>query len=519
MKTEFWLMNADGSEKTQLTRFNQPGQPEFIPGQALAADLDWGPDGRRIAGYVMTQPAQNRGRIVLIELNISAQLSDDGEIAQRPATGTNSVVRSVHATESDAELSQWEGVLAAMTAAGSLVEQTHDRRVSSRRRVVRFTQYAGGLPVFRGDVVAQFDGRRLVSVFGTFYLNCDPPAATIAPADAVALATRYALLAGSDPMTLFAVPNPNGACGSAYVGRGISTTGPVVVFIDAQSGAFSHELQQGGLELSRAGQAPHSGSPLVTETIAGRTFARDLTRPPGIVTLDLGGRFERTLSALRAFQLADVASVAGSWNDEAVRAFHREAAIAYDFVRTRFGRAGISAGVSIVGMVHATLGTPMDETVIQGPFHAGAGRLFVPERRDGIAVLTTRSVAHAFAQAIVDYTAALAPSGDAGAIRAAFTDMVRSGASDSEWMLADASESATARALAVARTRLEQVDGSVRTYAIERVLFRTVVELLPPNATVAMARKATIQSARDLFGPASGVEAALVAGWSAAGVE
>jgi hypothetical protein len=158
--------------------------------------------------------------------------------------------------------------------------------------------------------------------------------------------------------------------------------------------------------------------------------------------------------------------------------------------------------------------------VIRGPFHVGAGRVFVPEGPDGIAIVTKRSVAHALAQAIVDYSAALPPSGEAGAIRAAFTDMVRSGAADGDWRPApDPNETTTVRALAMARARLEHGDELARNYAIERVFFRAVVELLPPNATAVMARKATIQSARDLFGPASGVEAALVAGWSAAGVE
>jgi Zn-dependent metalloprotease len=146
--------------------------------------------------------------------------------------------------------------------------------------------------------------------------------------------------------------------------------------------------------------------------------------------------------------------------------------------------------------------------------------MFVPERRDGTAFVTTRSVAHALAQAIVDYTSALSPSGEAGAIRETFSDMLRSSASDGDWTLvADPGEIAAKRALAIARMRLAKADGSVPSQAIERVFFRAVVELLPSDATLEMARKATLQSARDLFGPATSVEAALAVGWSAAGVE
>jgi hypothetical protein len=44
IKTEFMLMNADGSGLTQLTRFRQPGSPEYADG--IAASFEWSPDGR-----------------------------------------------------------------------------------------------------------------------------------------------------------------------------------------------------------------------------------------------------------------------------------------------------------------------------------------------------------------------------------------------------------------------------------------------------------------------------------------
>ena len=84
LRAEFWLMNPDGSNKTQLTRFNQSGTPEFIAGQAIAADLDWSPDGRRIAGYVVTNPAQVRGKIVMIDLNLPSVTEDAAGEAQPP---------------------------------------------------------------------------------------------------------------------------------------------------------------------------------------------------------------------------------------------------------------------------------------------------------------------------------------------------------------------------------------------------------------------------------------------------
>jgi Tol biopolymer transport system component len=44
IKTEFMLMNRDGTGLTQLTRFRQPGSPEYPSG--IAANPEWHPDGR-----------------------------------------------------------------------------------------------------------------------------------------------------------------------------------------------------------------------------------------------------------------------------------------------------------------------------------------------------------------------------------------------------------------------------------------------------------------------------------------
>lgn len=54
---------------------------------------------------------------------------------------------------------------------------------------------------------------------------------------------------------------------------------------------------------------------------------------------------------------------------------------------------------------------------------------------------------------------------------------------------------------------------------IEKVFYRAFAQLLPSNATFAVARAATIQSARDLYGAASSAERAVQQAWSAAGVQ
>ena len=52
VKTDYWMMNADGSNKHRLTYFNEPGAPEYRPSENIASDLSWSPDGKAIVVYV-----------------------------------------------------------------------------------------------------------------------------------------------------------------------------------------------------------------------------------------------------------------------------------------------------------------------------------------------------------------------------------------------------------------------------------------------------------------------------------
>ena len=53
---------------------------------------------------------------------------------------------------------------------------------------------------------------------------------------------------------------------------------------------------------------------------------------------------------------------------------------------------------------------------------------------------------------------------------------------------------------------------------IERVFYRAFTQMLPANATFSIARAATIQSARDIFGSNSAAERAVTQAWTAVGV-
>ena len=53
---------------------------------------------------------------------------------------------------------------------------------------------------------------------------------------------------------------------------------------------------------------------------------------------------------------------------------------------------------------------------------------------------------------------------------------------------------------------------------IEKVFYRAFTQMLPANATFAVARAATIQAARDLYGADSAAERAVTQAWTAVGV-
>ncbi len=58
LKTEFMLMDSDGSNLVQLTHFNTPGYPESDPPQqgSVAANGEWRPDGRAISALNLFFP-------------------------------------------------------------------------------------------------------------------------------------------------------------------------------------------------------------------------------------------------------------------------------------------------------------------------------------------------------------------------------------------------------------------------------------------------------------------------------
>jgi thermolysin len=60
--------------------------------------------------------------------------------------------------------------------------------------------------------------------------------------------------------------------------------------------------------------------------------------------------------------------------------------------------------------------------------------------------------------------------------------------------------------------------GAANREQIEKIMYRAFTELMPSNATFAVARATTIQAARDLYGAGSAAERAIMQAWTAVGV-
>jgi Tol biopolymer transport system component len=66
--TDWWIMNADGSEKTRLTGFNVPKHPHNQGGARWAGFPSFSPDGKRFIGGMQLSLLSQEGQIVMVDL-------------------------------------------------------------------------------------------------------------------------------------------------------------------------------------------------------------------------------------------------------------------------------------------------------------------------------------------------------------------------------------------------------------------------------------------------------------------
>ena len=76
LKTELWVMDADGRNKQKLTSFNGSGDPDY-PGKVVVSDSSWSPDGTKIAATLAYKDSTGlrdySSRIVMVELSFQEE--------------------------------------------------------------------------------------------------------------------------------------------------------------------------------------------------------------------------------------------------------------------------------------------------------------------------------------------------------------------------------------------------------------------------------------------------------------
>jgi len=72
LRTELWVMNADGSDKQRLTWFNDPDHPHYRAERVVVSDTTWGPHGDRLLALLALADADQGGNmtteLAMIEL-------------------------------------------------------------------------------------------------------------------------------------------------------------------------------------------------------------------------------------------------------------------------------------------------------------------------------------------------------------------------------------------------------------------------------------------------------------------
>ncbi len=71
--SDYWIMNADGTDQIRLTYFNDPSAPEYVTGvtHVTAADCAWSGDGNSLVASLITNPATYGGALIVVNYDWS----------------------------------------------------------------------------------------------------------------------------------------------------------------------------------------------------------------------------------------------------------------------------------------------------------------------------------------------------------------------------------------------------------------------------------------------------------------
>jgi thermolysin len=506
------------------------------------------------------------------------------------------------ATGSAAEVRQWEGRVRSLQRSGDLrLRQRRADALVRGRSHERFDQFHRGVRVYGADLSQQESGGVVVSMFGRLYEDIDvdtTPRIERAAARAIVERRAGAPLGPRRLPELVILPLDSGRFVLAWRLRAAAGADVREYFVDADTGAITLDfsVRKSQSAVGRATGVLGDSKKISVTPNSGRFLADDALRPPSIVTYDLRGNPQRTISIINGFVTPTVNDIASDtdnvWTDGAAGDAHIYSGWTYDYYFKRFGRRGLdNADLAIRSIVHPVSRQDFDDTFDLVPeFFLNAGyygeglMVYGVGLPPGLLLENNQSVdffsaaldivAHELTHGVTEYSANFIYLNESGALDEGFCDImgasverffqpagtglmqadyligedvfrpggIRSmsdpgafgdpdhysrrftGTGDNGGVHINSGIVSQAFYLAVEgganRTSGISVQGvgGANREQMERVFYRAFTQMLPSAATFSMARAATIQSARDLFGAGSAAERAVAEAWTAVGV-
>ena len=222
-------------------------------------------------------------------------------------------------------LRQWDSTVDGMVRAGDLtVRRRQDDTLLPGRTHERMDQMHQGVRIFGGDLTRQLQGGQTVSIFGVLYQNLSVDVtARLDTGQGPAAIQRLAgtVLGRGKSAELVVLPMATGRYVLTYTAELWTDKGPIVYFVDANSGAevwrYNNLQTQSAV---RSGKGVLGDDKKVSMMpLAGTYVADDQLRPPALRTFNMKEDLNRTIRFLNgqiSLSTADLAtSSADPWVD------------------------------------------------------------------------------------------------------------------------------------------------------------------------------------------------------------
>lgn len=506
--------------------------------------------------------------IVLLQTHpLSGTRADDGRQVLATARATSTGLSNIAALS---ELRQWDQLVTDWTESGQL----HRSRVENDPFVAgivheRYVQRHRGVPVFGGDVVREINRfGQTESLFGTLYPGID---LEVAPGIASDRARELLAAAGSgafgpsDEFGLVILPSRDGYH-LTWTARVVSDSDGLIrrLFLDASNGSLLFSYDDTWTEMPTNTTYDMRGHP--RRTI--QALSSSLPLAQSDVAADNDNRWENSGAV-------DAHAYTGFTYDYYRKRFGRQG--------LDNGNLQVRSLVNPAQPTNADIQGGQFPLFFNNAAYFGSGFIvYGAGSASPGGTVSVRNfagaidvVAHELTHGVTQYSSNLIYRNESGALNEAFSDImgaaiefsklpIGSGPGRSDWLIGEdlLLSGVPLRSLAAPSTRNHpdhysirflgsidnggvHINSSIANHAfylavvggthrlsgltvtgvgfnnleqIERIFYRAFTQL-PANATFAVARAATVQAARDLYGIGSAPERAVLEAWSAVGVQ